>query len=68
MAHLTLRRSPLEHLEPLSVVALAITYAVLSIALAAEWGRIVRVFATDVAPSGSDAASALQAQSFGDVP
>ena len=57
MAHLTLRRSWLATREPLSVVYLAITYAVLTIALVAEWGRIVRVLAIDVGHSDHDASA-----------
>jgi len=57
MAHLTLRRSWLATREPLSVVYLAITYAVLTIALVAEWGRIVRVLANDVGESANDASA-----------
>ena len=67
MAQLVLRRSPLERFESLSVVALAITYAVLTIALASEWGRIVRVFATDVAPSG-EVANTFEVAGTGDMP
>ena len=65
MAHLTLRRNSLERFELLSVVALAITYAVLSIALVSEWGRIVRTF--DGALRG-DATSALEVTANGDLP
>jgi hypothetical protein len=48
MAHLTLRRSWLGSLEPLSVVYLVIAYAVLTIALGFEWGRIVEGMAGNV--------------------
>jgi hypothetical protein len=51
MAPLSQRRSFLDRIEPLSVVALAISYAVLAIALATEWGRIVPVLAADVVPA-----------------
>jgi len=59
MASLTLRRSWLVTREPLSVVYLAIIYAALTIALVAEWGRIVRVLATDVNQSSDVAAPYL---------
>ena len=65
MTTLTLRRNDLGRLEPFSVFALAIAYAVLSIALVGEWGRIARVF--DVAPSG-DATSALEVAANQDLP
>jgi len=42
MAHLALRRSSLARIESLSVVYLAIAYAVLTIALGSELGRIFR--------------------------
>lgn len=41
MAHLALRRSFFERIETLSVVYLAVMYAVLSIALGVEWGRAI---------------------------
>jgi len=49
MARLVLRRSFFERIEALSVVYLAIAYAVLSIALAVEWGRALSgmAFAAD---------------------
>lgn len=48
MALLTLRRSFLDRIEPLSVVYLALAYAVLTIALGSEWGRIVQSMVTNV--------------------
>lgn len=66
MASLTLRRSWLVTREPLSVVYLAIIYAVLTIALVAEWGRIVRVLAIDVNQS-SDAAAPYLSPAPGDL-
>ena len=58
MAHLTLRRSFLDRIEPLSVVYLALAYAVLTIALGSEWGRIVQGMVTTVnqydVPAASD--------------
>jgi len=68
MAHLTLRRSWLVTRDPLSVVYLAIIYAVLTIALVAEWGRIVRVLAIDVTQSGNDAAAPYFAPAPEDLP
>lgn len=65
MTSVTLRRNDLGRLEPFSVVALAIAYAVLSIALVCEWGRIARVF--EVAPSG-DASNAFEVAGTRDVP
>ena len=47
MAHLALRRSSLARLESLSVVYLAIAYAVLTIALGSELGRIFRGMGAD---------------------
>jgi hypothetical protein len=48
MAPLTLRRSWFERIESLSVVYLALAYAVLTIALGSEWGRIVQGMVTNV--------------------
>ena len=66
MAPLTRSRSWLATREPLSVVYLAIAYAVLTIALMAEWGRIARVLATDVGPNDVSAAFLIDAP--GDLP
>jgi hypothetical protein len=68
MAHLTLRRSWLVTREPLSVVYLAIIYAVLTIALLAEWGRIVRVLATDVSLNVDDTTAPYLSPAPGDLP
>jgi len=68
MAPLTLRRSWLATREPLSVVYLAITYAVLTSALVVEGGRIVQVLATDVGPNGYDAAASSLTPAPGDLP
>jgi len=68
MAHLTLRRSWLATRDPLSVVYLAITYAVLTIALVAEWGRIVRALESDVGQSANDPGVSLFAPAPGDLP
>jgi hypothetical protein len=67
MAPLTLRRSWLVTRDPLSVVYLAIIYAVLTIALVAEWGRIVRVIAIDVSQNGSDVAAPYLSTVPGDL-
>ena len=67
MAQLTQRRSTFENIEPLSVVYLAITYAVLTIALATEWGRIVRVFATDIGSHEPDVVAPFQSSPVGDL-
>jgi len=68
MAHLTLRRSWLATRDPLSVVYLAITYAVLTIALVAEWGRIVRVLTDDVGQNTNDSGVSFFAPGPGDLP
>lgn len=48
MAHLTVRRSWLGSIESLSVVYLVIAFAVLTIALGSEWGRIFQGMAENV--------------------
>ena len=68
MASLTLRRSWLVTRDPLSVVYLAIIYAVLTIALVAEWGRIVRVLAVDMSQSGGAVAAPYMASAPGELP
>jgi len=67
MAHLTLRRSILERIEPLSVVYLVIAYAVLTIALGHEWGRFVQGMVTDVDRYDAPAADS-RSTSFAEVP
>ena len=49
MAHLTARRSWLSPVESLSVVYLVIAFAVLTIALGSEWGRIFQGMANTAA-------------------
>lgn len=68
MAHLTLRKSWLATREPLSVVYLAIIYAVMTMALVVEWGRIVRVLANDVGQNGNDTAAFYLSANPGDLP
>ncbi len=65
MAHLTLRRSFLDRIEPLSVVYLAVIYAVLTIALAAEWGRIARVMITDLSAPQADVTAPFELSTGG---
>jgi hypothetical protein len=49
MAQLIAHRSSIDETKTLFVVHLAVIYAVLTIALGFEWGRIVERMVTDVA-------------------
>jgi hypothetical protein len=57
MAHLTARRSWLGSVESLSVVHLVIAFAVLTIALGSEWGRIFQGMANAGAEFDAPSAS-----------
>jgi len=66
MTPLTQRGNFLDRSESLSLVALAITYAGLTLALATEWGRIAPLLATELA-SGGEMPNTLDVSSFDPV-